>query len=115
MLNIIEFRRDLKRMSLDETLRAYNLTLSEVMEALTQPSNTRLKTVDKPRFKTVDKHVYQRGNFYHISKSINNRTREFGHYTSLKDAIMVRDYLIKHGWTIKARDKALKEYGIIMR
>lgn len=53
--------------------------------------------LDKHREKDT-RFIYRVGDYYRVSKSINGKLKNFGHYNSLNEAIAVRDELIKNNW-----------------
>jgi len=65
----------------------------------------RLISKKKNDFDYLDKHrekdtrfIYRVNEYYRVSKSINGELKNFGHYTTLEEAISVRDQLIKNNW-----------------
>lgn len=65
----------------------------------------RMISKKKNDFDYLDKHrekdtrfIYRVNNYYRVSKSINGELKNFGHYTTLDEAISVRDRLIRNNW-----------------
>lgn len=65
----------------------------------------RLISNKKNDFDYLDKHrekdtkfIYRVGEYYRISKSIDGKLKNFGHYNTLEEAISIRDELIKNNW-----------------
>ena len=53
--------------------------------------------MDKHREKDT-RFIYRVNDYYRVSKSINGKLKNFGHYNTLEEAISVRDQLIKNNW-----------------
>lgn len=99
MVDIIEFREDLKKgMSLEECLNKHNTTLKEVLST--------------PKKKSVAKNIQERNGKFYVRRYINGKTRMFGTYRSLEDAKLVRDYLNKYGWKQKSVDSICEKLGV---
>lgn len=65
----------------------------------------RLISKKKNDFDYLDKHrekdtrfIYRVNEYYRVSKSINGKLKNFGHYNTIEEAISVRDQLIKNNW-----------------
>lgn len=49
---------------------------------------------------TGEQYIYKNNNRFRISKSIDGKTKAFGNYGTLEEAILVRDLLIEHHWNL---------------
>ena len=112
MVNIIEFREDLKTgMGLEECLQKHDTNLKEVLGS--QPSlRGRKKRKKTPKKKSVAKNIQERDGKFYLRKYINGKTRMFGTYKSLEDAKLVRGYLREHGWKQKSVDGICEKLGV---
>jgi len=107
-----EFRTDLRNgMELGAALEKHNLTLQDALEIGLAPK----KHSYPIPFETVDKYIYCRCGNYSIRKSIKSRGVHFGTYTSLEDAIRVRDYFVENGWNIRELDNVCRMLGVNRR
>ena len=117
---IEKFQQDLRDgMTLEDALQKHHLSLKEAIEyvhkPITHPPKKKKPYSKRNFYKTVDKYVKQRGNAYHLRKSIDGKMTWGGSYNSLEEAILVRDFLEKNGWNIvKVREACLK-YDITRR
>ena len=84
----MKLSEELKTKSLDETLTEHNLTLAEAFQL----------SLKKPPDEIVDeKYICKLRKGYCIRKSVKGKIVNFGCYTSLEDAIHVRNCLIIDG------------------
>ena len=118
-MDITKFQNDLKNgITLSAALKKYNLTFKEAVELCPKPmKNTAMikRKYRKNIIQRADKYIQQRSNRFYLRKQINKKMCSFGVYTSLKDAVLVRDYLIENGWNEKNMLKACEKYGIDRR
>ena len=119
-MNIFDFQDDLRNgMSLDDALVKHDLTLEKAFNMLCQRSVGRPAKArhDKPRYiKTGHKYIgTQNGNRFYIRKIIDGKWTTFGSYSTLADAIKVRDMCIKHGWIQTNVDGYCREVGVVRR
>lgn len=49
---------------------------------------------------TGELYIYKRRNRFQVSKKLNDKTRNFGYYDTLEDAIFARDLLMEHDWDL---------------
>ena len=96
-------------LSLDEVLRQENMSLKQVLEKKLRPGGV----YKKGRVKEL-KHIYKRvGNSYEVIKTINWKQVCFGTYSSVEDARIVRDELIKYDWDKDCLEDILKKNNIM--
>jgi hypothetical protein len=65
--------------------------------------------------KCDEEFIMQRNNTFCVRKYIKGRTRMFGTYDSLEDAIRMREALKEDGWHQTHVDRIAKELGILRR
>ena len=116
---ITNFQKDLRNgMTLETALTKHGLTLLEVWDKL----NTNIAgrpTKKKKQYKnnsgldqTTEKHIFRRNNRYTIRKYSRGKTRMYGVYHTLEDAVLVRDYCNEHGWVQRNIDRYCREVGV---
>jgi hypothetical protein len=101
MINLEKFREDLRSgKSLDDVLKDHNLDIKTAMELLIGFNrNVKEKKKRKSYYsKTNQKYVSKIGNKFYLRKTFNGKLKTFGKYSTVEDAVKVRDYLDKHGW-----------------
>lgn len=118
-MGMIQFQQDLKNgMTLEKALQKHNLTLQEAIEFSPKPI-TVSKKPSTPRKtnngKFVDTYVQKRSKYYYVRRRMNGKTFWGGSYTTKKEALLVRDYLNKHGWEHLNIKKACEKYEITRR
>lgn len=64
-----------------------------------------------------EKNIYKIKNSYRIAKSINGENRMFGVYSTLDDAVYIRNLLIENNWDMKCIDGAYKkdDYYLVLK
>ena len=63
-------------------------------------------------FRTGEKYIAGFNGKYLIRKQYKGKNRLFGVYTTLEDAIKVRDHCIMHGWKQHSIDRYCEELGV---
>ncbi len=119
-MDLVDFQQDLKNgMSIAEALKKYNITLEYAMNHVNKPiteKHSKLKPSCKPHKKlkicTVARYIQQIENHFYVRKQVNGKMRPFGSYSSLEDAIKLRDYCMEHGWKQRKVDKYCEILGI---
>ena len=101
-MTCMEFREDLRNgMTINDALIKHNLSLKNAVDFLQykqQRPKNKIKTSRK-YMKCGERYIMQRGeDSFCIRKNINGKTRMFGTYTSLEDAIRMREALKIDGW-----------------
>ena len=124
-MKCLELREDLKNgMSIEEGLIKHGLSFEDAVYLLQfkQDTDKHPKTVmvhkKKKRFNYVKSHeeyIMQRGDTYCVRKTIKKKTRMFGTYNSLEDAVRMRDALKLDGWHQTHVDRLCEELGIVRR
>ena len=108
-MNYKKIQEDLRNgMSITDCCRKYNISFQDLCDRM--PKRQKPKTKSN-RF-TGEKYIQTRDGKYYLRKSVNKKTRMFGTYNSLEDAIKVRDHCIEHGWIQKNIDQYCRELGI---
>jgi len=115
------FQDDLKRgMSIEDACRKHQISFKYAFENMpnTVPRKsprciTRLGRKPKPNSATCpEKYIWCRDGRYTVRKTVNKKTRMFGTYNSLEDAVAIRDYCEKHGWKQRCVDRYCLILGI---
>ena len=97
--------------SIDETLKKHNTNLMQVFKKL----HGYHKNSNKTRPVTPSHYIQQQGDTFAVRKSVNGKTKLFGMYDSLEDAIKVREALKDDGWHQRHVDRICEELGIVRR
>ena len=101
MVNISQFYKDMQsEMTIPEVLEKHNISFKEACDLLTRKNKgIRRKKRQKKRYEsTGEKYIHKQNNKYFIRRSYKGTTRSYGGYYTLKDAVKVRDYMIRNGW-----------------
>lgn len=109
-----QFQQDLRNgMTLEATLQKHQLTLIEVWTELNR--STAGRPSEKKQYKnntgldpTGEKHIFKRNGRYTLRKYSRGKTRMYGVYRSMEDAVRVRDYCMEHGWVQRNIDRYCK-------
>lgn len=115
---ITDFQNDLQTgMTLNDALIKHDLTLKQVWQELN--TNIAGRPTKKKPYKnnsgldqTEEKYIYRRNDHYTIRKYSRGKTRMYGVYHTLEDAVLVRDYCEEHGWVQRNIDKYCQELGV---
>ena len=117
-MGLTEFQNDLNQgMTITEALQKHQLTLEYAFHQLQIQQSTKLR--GEHRTKTLQKrnphqiYIQENNNRYYIRKRTRGKERFFGAYTSLEDAIKVRDALIEDGWHIFHVDSICERLGVV--
>lgn len=108
----LQFRKDLQNgMTISEGLTKYKITLGEAFNAL--------QYYNKPKISPTRTNEYNiRQNLqghYFIIKWIHGKQTNFGTYTTVEDAVKIRDWFMENGWDKENIDKACTECGVTRR
>ena len=108
------FQNDLKNgMSISEGLSKYNLTFQYAVENIPKPRPKKEKKRRKYGARNPDLlYIQHTKGKYYLRKQVRGKIRMFGTYTSLQDAILMREYCMKHGWKQQRVDEYCKILGI---
>ena len=115
-MTIFDFQNDLKNgMSITDALQKHDLTLEQAFQRLHHSLAGRPVVKKKPKksSKTGEKYISSRQNTFYIRKIVYGKYTTFGTYSSLEDAIKVRDYCIAHGWKQDHIDEYCQRLGVI--
>ena len=110
-------------MSIKEALQKHNLTFKEACDTLsyrnTCKERGRGKQREEKEWHRADTYIQSRNGHYYVRKCVPTkkgaRTLTFGAYSSLRDAQMMRDALIKDGWHRTHVDRICEELNIVRR
>jgi len=104
-----EITDDLRKgMSIEECLCKHNTNFRELFRV--DHMNTGMKP--KKSKTHVAKYIQERSGHFYLRKSINGKTRMFGTYKSVEDAILVRDELERIGWKQRKVDEICERLGV---
>lgn len=105
---LTEFQTDLRNgMTIHDALIKHNLTFKQAVENIYKPH-----TQQKTPHPTNEKYIAYRDGHYYLRKYSRKKTRMFGTYHTLEDAVKVRDHCIKYGWKQHSIDKYCQELGV---
>lgn len=111
MVNILLLKRDLQtHQSIDEVLIKHNISFKQCMQLLDKFAPG--KHQKRKQKGTGEKYISKIENKFYIRKKKNRRTKSFGGYSSLEDAVKVRDYLVKTGWNKNRLNSICEELGV---
>lgn len=112
-MNVTEFREDLCNMSLNDALLKHETNLRSAVQLLqNKPSRQYKKSKVTP---SPEQYILIRGGICTIRKSVKGRTRIFGSYNSLEDAVRMREALEEDGWHQRHVDRLCDELCIERR
>jgi hypothetical protein len=112
-LDIEEFQKDLKKMTLEEALIKHNISFKEAVNSM--PMNLTKKSVKhKKRWKNNGRYIQERDGKFYLRKWIEDKTLLFGTYKSLDDAKKVREMCQERGWLQDNIKEYCEELGIEM-
>lgn len=111
------FQMDLQNgMKLEDALIKHELDLPTAFELVDKPLTVKKQPYRRSKNKTANSYaglyIQKHGNKFYVRKQIRGKTRMFGSYSSLEDAIAVRDKMIEIGWERKSVDRVCDELGI---
>ena len=111
--NLYLIRKDLRNgMSIETVCNKYNITFKKLCETF---HGYKRKPQKNHKTTTPAKYIAHINNRYTIRKNINSKTRIFGTYDRLEDAIIMRDALEEDGWHQTHVDKLCEELGVKRR
>ena len=115
MIDILGFRNDLwSGMSLCDALTKHETNLHDVFQALQnkpqKPKGSKSKVIS-----SSEPYIFIRNNTFSVRKSTKGKTKMFGTYNSMEDAIRMRDALKRDGWHQTHVDRICEELGIQRR
>lgn len=106
------FQNDLREgMTIQEALMKYNMSLEYAFKKLQHKSPKKSRYV--PKQKNQTKYIQERNNHFYLRKAIRKKVKPFGTYSSLEDAVKVRDHCMRHGWKQTKIDEYCKELGVV--
>lgn len=109
MVNITELQKDFKSgMSIEDVLKKHKINLPVAMKLM----NKRLTKQKKEYKSTGEEYISYQYEKYNITKEVNGKSKYFGGYDTLEDAIKVRDYLKVHGWNKHCLKTARRNCGV---
>jgi hypothetical protein len=112
---LIDFREDLRNgVGLWDCLSKYNLTLKQALDGMDKPFTKVRKRGVKPK-NIKSRYIYKNGRHYVVQKTVKCHTGNYGTYTTLEEAEMVRDYFAEHGWEHERLDEVCSILGVERR
>lgn len=93
-------------MTIEDALTKHGMTFKEAFDGMPKPLTNGGNTGVGEKF--ISKHQGK----YIIRKRTKGKTRVFGTYDTLEDAVKVRDYIVEHGWYITKLDEYCEACGV---
>lgn len=104
---LIEFQQDLRNgLTVEEACTKYNIPFNYVFKNM-ERINKRQGPND-PQLKYITK----RSGHFSVRKTVKGKQIVFGTYSTLEEAIKIREYCEKHGWIKSNIDEYCKILGI---
>ena len=111
--NLYLIRKDLRNgKTIEQVCNTYNITFKKLCE--TFHGYKRKPQTNKPTT-TPTRYISIIHGHHCIRKKINGKTRIFGTYNTLEDAIIIRDALEEDGWHQTHVDQLCEELGVKRR
>ena len=112
-----KFQEDLQNgMSIEDACTKHQISFKEAFENMERPQIQGHRSVAQmkaqKKSKTGEQYIRKIKHRYCIYRKVGEKTRYFGAYTTLKDAVKIRDYMGKHGWFIEKLDQYCKECNV---
>ena len=105
-----QFQKDLKKgMTIEEALIKNNLDFKTAIQQIKpkrKPYNCK-KLINNP-----SQYISLQKKKYVLRKFVKGKTRWFGTYNTLEDAIKVREYMKEHGWDQDKVDEVCEIVGV---
>jgi hypothetical protein len=99
-------------MSITDGLQKYKVSLEDAFKALQYTDNRPMTSTSK----TDEFYIRQNmQGHYFILKWINGKQTNFGTYTTLNDAVKVRNWFVENGWIKDDVDQACQECNVTRR
>ena len=104
-MTLTEFQEDLRNgMTIHDALIKHELTFKQACQYLHGYCRPK-QPVHK---QSLPMYISRNNKGFEIKKSVNGKNKYFGTYKTLDDAVLMRNYLIEHGW-YKNRVPAIRE------
>lgn len=113
-MDVKGFQQDLRDgMTISDALQKHQVTFKEAVDSMPRPLGYASETYKKNSYNTNQRYIKRtlQGHYY-VRKQIRGKTRMFGTYKTLEDAIKIRNHCEKHGWKEHSIDQYCKELGI---
>lgn len=109
----LNLRQDLQNgMSIEDGLQKHNLTLKDAFLALQFKDNRPVISPSKTNEFYIQQNI--RGHYF-VYKYVEGKQTHFGTYTTLPEAVKIRNWFIENGWNKDKIDHACKECGVKRR
>lgn len=106
---LINFQNDLRNgMTIDEACRTHEISLDYAFRNMGKirkfqelvESPVEEEPVDDVPVESFDDLylIQKRSKYFQLRKTLKGKMRVFGTYSTLEDAVKVRDYCLQHGW-----------------
>ena len=109
-MNVKGFQQDLRDgMTISDALIKHQVTFKEAVDSMPRPvtNNKQRKPVTHKQ-----RYITGRSGHHYLRKQVRGKTRVFGTYKTIEDAVRMREHCEKHGWKERSIDKYCKELGI---
>ena len=111
-MNMYRVRKDLQNgKTIEQVCKDHNITFKTLCDTF----HGYIRTKKKTKSTTPTKYIEVRNGRACVRKTINGKTRIFGTYNRLEDAIIMRDALEQDGWHQTHVDRLCQELGIERR
>ena len=121
-MDVKGFQQDLRDgMTISDALQKHQVTFKEAVDSMPRPmsANRQGNTQKRPKkqhktgyYNTNQRYIGGREGHYYLRKQVRGKTRMFGTYKTMEDAVRMREHCMKHGWKEHSIDKYCKELGI---
>ena len=113
---LVEFQKDLQNgLTIDEACSKHDVNFGEAVLGLNPLQKKKKRNGRKMVCSTPAKYIFQRDDTFTVRKNVKRKTMVFGTYSSLEDAVKVRDELIRIGWKQRSVDSICERLGICRR
>lgn len=116
IMDVKRFQQDLRNgMTISDALQKHQVTFKEAVDSMPRPMSNKqgkLRTHKKGYYNTNQRYIGGRSGHYYLRKQVRGKTRMFGTYKTIEDAVRMREHCEKHGWKERSIDQYCKELGI---
>ena len=116
-MNIREFQQDLNNgMTIEEACCKHKVTFQQAFNILhyKDVNKDKINRRRNPKGNCGEPYIRydEKSGTYMLRKKVNKKFTYFGRYKTLEDAVLVRDYMMTHGWYKNRLNSIRKELGV---